>query len=437
MGKSAALISEQIVEQQSFNDGAALSDVSLSEDHTISEVESIAASDAPLQPNKNLEKRYFGFLRSKTFWIVLVHGQILSLSITCTNTLTTEMSMEGNNIPAFQSLFTYALLFLIFLPYTIYQMGFKAFWKMFIRDCWKFFILGFADVQGNYFVVKAYQYTNILSAALLDNFAIVVVVILSFVLLKVRYHWSQYLGTIIAIGGMALLVVSDHLTHGGDKAANPVKGDLFVLLGAACYGISNTLEEYFVSKRPMYQVLGMLGLFGMFIIGVQAAIFERDSIQQAHWNGKVGGYLTGFTLTMLLIYTTAPILFRMSSAAFYNLSLLTSDFWSLLVGIEAFGYYVYWLYPVGFVFTVLGVICYCAAPMTKFGESFKPWLGEDQEKGIAGLGTAKARLNRSAAAAEDDNATAASSSEGSDIEVTSANDTDVENADELVQSKAH
>lgn len=392
MGKSAARISEQISDLHS-SDTESLDNVSLSDDHTISEAESYAASDTPLQP-KPLEKRYFGFLRSKRFWIVLAHGQVLSLAITCTNTMTTEMSMEGNNIPAFQSLFTYAILFLIFMPYTIYRMGFKGFYKMFIRDCWKFFILGFADVQGNYFVVKAYQYTNILSAALLDNFAIVVVVILSFILLKVRYHWSQYLGTVIAIGGMALLVVSDHLTHGKDPAANAVKGDLFVLLGAACYGISNTLEEYFVSKRPLYQVLAMLGLFGMCIIGVQAAIFERDSIQNAHWNGKVGGYLTGFTLTMLLIYTTAPILFRMSSAAFYNLSLLTSDFWSLLVGIEAFGYYVYWLYPVGFVFTILGVICYCAAPMTKFGESVKPWLGEDQEKGISGLGTAKARLNR-------------------------------------------
>lgn len=391
MGKSAARVTEQISDLHS-SDSESLDNVSLSDEHTVSEAESYA-SDAPLQP-KRLEKRYFGFLRSKRFWIVLVHGQILSLAITCTNTMTTEMSMQGNNIPAFQSLFTYALLFLIFMPYTIYRMGPKQFYKMFIRDCWKFFILGFADVQGNYFVVKAYQYTNILSAALLDNFAIVVVVILSFLLLKVRYHWSQYLGTVIAIGGMALLVVSDHLTHGKDPAANAVKGDLFVLLGAACYGISNTLEEYFVSKRPMYQVLAMLGFFGMCIIGVQAAIFERSSLQNAKWNGEVGGYLTGFTLAMLLIYTTAPILFRMSSAAFYNLSLLTSDFWSLLVGIEAFGYYVYWLYPVGFVFTILGVICYCAAPMTKFGESVKPWLGDDQEKGIAGLGTARARLDR-------------------------------------------
>ena len=54
-----------------------------------------------------------------------------------------------------------------------------------------------------------------------------------------------------------------------------------------------------------------------------------------------------------------------------------------------FGYYVFWLYPVGFVFTVLGMIVYYAAPTTAKGESVKPWLGEGQEGGVAGVGTAK------------------------------------------------
>lgn len=59
-------------------------------------------------------------------------------------------------------------------------------------------------------------------------------------------------------------------------------------------------------------------------MGVQCAIFERTSIKNTAWNGAIAGYLVGYTLSLFILYTLAPILFRMSSAMFYNLSLLTS-----------------------------------------------------------------------------------------------------------------
>ena len=39
---------------------------------------------------------------------------------------------------------------------------------MILRDGWKYFILGACDVEGNFLVVKAYNYTNLLSCMLLD-----------------------------------------------------------------------------------------------------------------------------------------------------------------------------------------------------------------------------------------------------------------------------
>jgi solute carrier family 35 protein F1/2 len=45
-------------------------------------------------------------------------------------------------------------------------------------------------VEGNYFIVLAYKYTTMLSAQLINFWAIVVVVVLSFLFLKVRYHIS-------------------------------------------------------------------------------------------------------------------------------------------------------------------------------------------------------------------------------------------------------
>ncbi|KAK9493886.1 hypothetical protein V1508DRAFT_384173 [Lipomyces doorenjongii] len=338
-----------------------------------------------------IKPKPFQFLFTWRFWTILFHGQILSLCIVATNTFTTYLADDGNNIPAFQTLFNYVILNLLFTPYTLYRYGFKRYCKMLYYDGWKFFILSFADVEGNYFVVKAYQYTNLLSAELLDNWAIAVVVVLSFLFLKVRYRWNQILGIVVCIAGMVLVVVGDLLTDKNYVAVNMVKGDLFVILGATCYGISNTLEEFLVSKRPIYEVLGQMGFFGMIINGVQAAIFERESINEAHWGSRIAGWFAGYTLAMLVLYCTAPILFRMSSAAFYNLSLLTSDFWGLLIGIKVFGYYVFWLYPVGFVFTVGGMIIYNSIVGSWNGEAEKPWLGVDQRDGIAGIGTAKTK----------------------------------------------
>lgn len=333
--------------------------------------------------------RPFEYIKTKHFWSIFVLGQILSLCITSTNTFTTFLAEGGNSVPALQSLLNYVLLTLIFVPYTLYRYGFKRYVKMLHTDGWKFFILAFADVQGNYFIVKAYKYTNMLSAALLDNLTIVFVVLLSYFFLKVRYHWTQLVGILVCVGGVGLIVISDFVTGKNYEAVDVLRGDLYVIVSSVFYGSSNVLEEFLISKRPYNEVLGQLGLFGMLIIGVQSAMFESESLQSIDWSFSVAGYFMGYTLSLLTLYLIAPIMFRMSSGAFYNLSLLTSDFWALLIGVRVFGYYVFWLYPVGFVFTILGVTIYYMIPSSSKGEAVKPWLGENQEYGITGFGTAR------------------------------------------------
>lgn len=249
-------------------------------------------------------------------------------------------------------------------------------------------------MEGNYFIVLAYQYTTMLSAQLINFWAIVVVVVLSFIFLRVRYHITQVLGIIVCIGGMGILIASDHITgtNGGDVTkGNQLKGDLFALLGASFYGFTNTGEEYFVSTRPVYEVLGQMSFFGMIINGVQCAIFERDSFRDANWDGKVGGYLTGYTLCLFMFYCLAPLLFRLSSAAFFNISMLTMNFWGVCIGITVFHYHIHWMYPIAFVLIIVGQLIYYLGRRV-LGEARKPWLGRNQERGVAGLFTAKKKI---------------------------------------------
>lgn len=116
------------------------------------------------------------------------------------------------------------------------------------------FFLGWVDVEGNYLVVKSYQYTGMLSVMLLDSWSTPVCVILSFIFLRVRYRWVQYLGIFVSLCGMGMLVGSDAMGGASFMASDPVKGNLFVLLGATFYGVSNTSVEYLCRKYPIYEV---------------------------------------------------------------------------------------------------------------------------------------------------------------------------------------
>lgn len=337
------------------------------------------------------KKGRFAYLKTRDFWIVLCLTQILALAQTGTNTFTTLLDNKGTNIPAFQTFFNYVLLNLVYTSLTIYKYGFKKWANVILKDGWRYFILAFLDVEGNYFIVLAYEYTNLLSAQLFSFWTVICVVVISLIFLKVRYHLAQYGGIVLACGGFAVLIASDYITKANNYApSNALKGDLFCLLAQTLYAFSNTFEEFLVSKRPMYEVIGQLAFWGMMINGVQAAIFDRDSIKHVEWDGQIGGYLVGYTLLLFIFYTLAPIVFRMSSAAFFNIGLLTGTFWGIIVGVKVFHYHIHFLYPIAFVLIIVGHFVYYGTEGV-LGEAKKPWLGENQEGGESGLGTAKRR----------------------------------------------
>ncbi|KAK5174541.1 uncharacterized protein LTR77_001621 [Saxophila tyrrhenica] len=366
--------------------------------HGVVEMMSPTTSDDRQQPiqitteEADRKKGRFGYLKTKQFWIVLLLSQALAVTITGTNTLSSLLVAEEFSIPAFQTLFNYALLNLIYTSFTLYKYGFKRWTQLLWKDGWRYFILAFFDVEGNYFTVLAYRYTTILSAQLINFWAIAVVVIISLIFLKVRYHIAQYVGILICCGGLGILVASDHISGSNQyPAADAVKGDLFALLGATFYGLSNVFEEFLVSKRPLYEVIGQLAFWALPINGVQAAIFDRNQIKNARWSGKIGGYLTGYTLILSWFYSATPVVFRMASAAFFNIGLLTGNFWGVVVGTQVFHLHIHWMYPIAFVLIMGGHFVYYGTEGV-LGEAKKPWLGQNQEGGDDGLGTARRQL---------------------------------------------
>ncbi|KAG6813164.1 hypothetical protein H0H92_013571 [Tricholoma furcatifolium] len=167
-----------------------------------------------------------------------------------------------------------------------WKYGLKGWGNMVLRDGWKYFILASFDVEGNFLVVK---------------------------------------GVFICVAGLGLLVTSDELTDKDWTALSRAKGDAFMIAGATLYGLSNSTEEFFVRRRPLYEVVGQMGMWGTLINGIQAAGLEHEAMKLASWNKMT---------TMFILYTVAPMLYRLASSTYYNLSLLSSDFWGLLFAEE-------------------------------------------------------------------------------------------------------
>ncbi|OAX38741.1 DUF914-domain-containing protein [Rhizopogon vinicolor AM-OR11-026] len=318
-----------------------------------------------------VESLYARFLSiwTRSFTLSLIGGQLLSMCLTCSSVMTTELVQRNWVLPSTQTFFTYLSLFIIFTPYTIHRYGIRGWGKLVFRDGWKYFLFAAADVQGNFLAVKAYGYTDLLSCMLLDAWSIPVCLFICWIYMRTRYHWTQILGVSICIGGLGILVASDVLSGRDDHAENRGKGDAFILVAATIFGIVNATEEFFVRHSPLYEVVGQIGMWGVLINGIQALSLERRDMALASWNGATIGLLAGYTASIVIVYSLAPLLFRMASSSYFNIALLTSDFYGLLFGLLHFHYTPFWSYFPAFAVVILGLVIYfCHATPEEQGE---------------------------------------------------------------------
>ncbi|XP_064628299.1 solute carrier family 35 member F2-like isoform X2 [Lineus longissimus] len=293
----------------------------------------------------------------------LCFGQVLSLLL-CGTAVTSGLLQEHNvSIPTAQSFLNYVLLGLIYAPMLACRKNKDNILVILRERGWKYLLLGIIDVEGNYLIVNAYHYTTVTSVQLLDCFTIPVVLILSWLILKVKYKLVHIIGVLVCLAGVGSLVGADILTNknGSEQAVNMVLGDLLCLGGATLYGISNVAEEFVVKSFDQVEFLGMIGIFGSLISGLQVGLLERDAVSEVDFTSyKIVLLLLGFVACLFFYYTFLPVVIKATSAATVNLNILSADFYSLLFGIFLFRYTFHPLYYVAFVLILGGVVVYCS-----------------------------------------------------------------------------
>lgn len=253
---------------------------------------------------------------------------------------------------------TYFLLGVVYTGSYIYQKGFKSWLELQRKRGWRYFLLALVDVEANYLMVKAFSMTSMLSVMLLDTWTIPVVVTLSIWFLRVRYKMVHYVGVLVCVSGMIFLALSDASLS--SVAPKILLGDVVCLLAATLYGISNVMEQSFAESFSLSELLGELGFFGCLISGVQLFLLEREELfsQKSQWSGIQVMIVLGFNICAFLFYSLAPVLFRLVGATYFNLSLLTSDIYGLLMGMFFFHTQVTIWYPLAFIWIMLGIVLF-------------------------------------------------------------------------------
>uniref|UniRef100_A0A0M3KAX4 Solute carrier family 35 member F1 n=1 Tax=Anisakis simplex TaxID=6269 RepID=A0A0M3KAX4_ANISI len=282
----------------------------------------------------------------------------------CGTGVTSQLLTDHNvNTPAAQSFLNYFFLCSFYGTILVFKTGDNSLLPVIRKRGWKYFVLSLIDVEANYFIVYAYQFTNLTSIQLLDCSTIPMVLLLSWLFLSVRYLLTHIVGVCICLVGIAILIWADVLEGKGiPGGSNRLLGDIFCVIGSLLYATGNVGEEFFIKQTSRTEYLGMIGLFGSIISGIQLAALEHNELARVRWSGAIIGLYLLFAASMFVFYSLVAVVMQKASALMFNLSILTADFYTLLFGLFFFKYEFHALYFVSFAVVVSGSILYSLRP---------------------------------------------------------------------------
>ncbi|KAF3944023.1 hypothetical protein CMV_029468 [Castanea mollissima] len=298
----------------------------------------------------NLNGRWRSHVTRQTIYLLFL-GQVVSFVLALVSFTSSLIADLGVDAPLTQTLFPYFFLASVYGSILLYRrQGLLVSWYWYL-------LLGFVDVQGNYLVNKAYQFSSITSVTLLDCWTIPWVMILTWFFLGTRYSLWQLFGAAVCIIGLGLVFLSDAGVGGGD-GSKPLLGDVFVIAGTVFYAMSNVGEEFCVKKKNRNEVVAMIGVYGFLVSVVEISIVELKSLESIEWSTDLILAFAGYAVSTFMCYTIAPFVLQLSGATMFNLSILTSDMWAVVIRIFFYHQQVDWLYYLSFAIVCIGLVIY-------------------------------------------------------------------------------
>uniref|UniRef100_A0A7S3VHE2 EamA domain-containing protein n=1 Tax=Dunaliella tertiolecta TaxID=3047 RepID=A0A7S3VHE2_DUNTE len=293
--------------------------------------------------------------------VLLAQG--LSLLLCLMGVTSGVLAERGINAATTQSLLNYILLALV--CGTIHASRHNWRWPNGRNTWYVYMLLALMDVEANFIVTKAYQYTSITSVTLLDCFTIPAVMALSWLVLRAHYGVGHLLGAVMCCLGLGVLVLTDRQSETGGP--NTLLGDSLVLFGATVYAVCNVTQERLLHDTSKWELLASVSMFGTLFSGLQALLLEHNAWAGHAPDWRAGLALAGFALSLFCFSILLPSVLVLGGSAVLNLSLLTSDLWAAGARAAFFGGFggTAPYFAVAFVLEALGIALYTMAGETR------------------------------------------------------------------------
>jgi drug/metabolite transporter (DMT)-like permease len=164
------------------------------------------------------------------------------------------------------------------------------------------------------------------------------------------------MGVLVSVIGLACVIYADAAGRDVDGESN-WRGNCLSLGAAFLYASCNCLEEKVLSdsRSSTFEMLGMLGVWGVVISLSQAFTFEQPL--QVQITSGVVTYWSGYAACMVSFYFLLSYFMSKWDASLFNLSILTASVYAALIDWGSFKLG-YWLYGLGFALTLTGCILY-------------------------------------------------------------------------------
>lgn len=281
---------------------------------------------------------------------------------------------------------------------------------MFWSIRWYLF-LAFFDVEANAITMLAFRYTTLTSVTLFDALAIPTAMVISRCIVfrsSRRYRPLHYVGVLVCMVGVVLNVFQDYESDTAGTADEKMKeeypnkmwGDLCAITGGILYGLNDVLTEVTVSKAGgTTEYLAMMGACGFLISFLQSLLLEREDIRQFFPdsnldsandsninNSETCSQQSGFLLLLAFVgvttgsYVGGARFLVLSEAAFFNLSLLTGDLWSVIFSVVAERIVPRPLFFAALAAVLSGVIIYETAPSPALEKERQISIGDEHGK---------------------------------------------------------
>ena len=140
-------------------------------------------------------------------------------------------------------------------------------------------------------------------------------------------------------------------------------GDIYCIIGACLYAVSNVSQEYIVKKHSNTEFLGCIGLAGTFLGLLQLLFVCSSEIMVLQRIDVIDGVLIlTFVALLFTMYSATSIFLQGADSVVFNMSLLTSDIFGAIIGYFLFATGLSVLYLVSLCLIIAGVLLYGEGP---------------------------------------------------------------------------